>query len=115
MLTKDEQKVLDSIGSWRKKKIRTGFTPAVIGIIFFPFDLVTDILVPDSFIERAARPVARMLTKLGTISGAFAEDSAVLAKAQKAGLPVKKPADLKRVPIFYLDVLAGSYFEKNVI
>jgi hypothetical protein len=115
MLTKDEKRVLDSIGAWRKKKIRTGITPAVIGLVFFPVDLLTDIIVPDSFIEKAARPVMKILMDLEALSESFVSDKAVLEKAREAGLAVKKPADLKKVPIFYLDILARSFFEKNAI
>ncbi|MBF0384257.1 MAG: EcsC family protein [Candidatus Omnitrophica bacterium] len=115
LLLNTEENSLREINRWQSRILRTGIAPAAINLAFSPLDELTDIVIPKKWIDKATLPVAKVIFDLQKISRKFALEKSVLAIAKKGGIPLNKLADLKEVPLEYKDVLAKSFFGKNVL
>ena len=113
MLTKDDKKVLKDIEHWQRKRFKAGALAGIADMAFFPVDIISDIVIRDSFIDKAVKPVMGFIKKLQDSSGRFVNTQDIIKKARKAGLQVTSLKDLKGVPIAYLDVMAKSFYRKN--
>jgi len=115
MLSGEEKKILKEIERWRAAPFCSGAASAAIDTMFGPVEKFVERVIPQKAYDKVSAPLAGVLTKFQSLSNEFVGLKAIVRKAGNAGLKVGEIEGFREAPIEYLDVLAESISNKNVL
>ena len=107
------KQISEKIDRWQRSSFKTGVIPKLLNAFFLPFEKIVDIAISDETIQKASKPINKILKNLHNSSMNFVNVESIICKAFDAGLDVDSLDKLRSKPIEYLDVLAKSFFDRN--
>ena len=115
VLSKDGKQALEKIERWQESRFKAGTIAGIVDTVCYPLDRFVEFVIPDRFVEQAAKPMEGVFRNLLRSSQRFVNVASVIKKANDAGLAVEDSEEFRDIPIAYLEVLSRSLFERYAI